>query len=246
MKRLLIPALVALFALLLVASLSSAQTGTILVTVSCTSTPESTTVTNNTTMGITVQSVGSIFQPRAEEPFPRNDQLAPGQSITYESGATASLNRLTDQEIFISSVAEEGVRVQTSAGTVEALCSAGTGSLVLGPAGPTEIEPVISPTATPVVVSPVEVPGATPVVSTGGNIEPVGVEPGAEASPVAAPLPVLTPIGGSAGAVTWARGYPQLAANGCVEYVAQWSDGSYTWVPFSCPPGVTYFKPETP
>ena len=30
---------------------------------------------------------------------------------------------------------------------------------------------------------------------------------------------------------TWFRGYPQRAANGCVEYVAQWSDGSYTSTP---------------
>ncbi len=45
------------------------------------------------------------------------------------------------------------------------------------------------------------------------------------------------------GDLTATRGYPQIAANRCVEYVTQWSDGSYTWVPFECPPGVTYFKP---
>lgn len=45
------------------------------------------------------------------------------------------------------------------------------------------------------------------------------------------------------GTLTASRGYPQLAANGCTEYVTQWSDGSYTWVPFDCPPGVVYVKP---
>jgi hypothetical protein len=39
-------------------------------------------------------------------------------------------------------------------------------------------------------------------------------------------------------------GYPQLAANGCVEYVTAWSDGSFSWVPFSCPPGVSYRKSQ--
>ena len=39
---------------------------------------------------------------------------------------------------------------------------------------------------------------------------------------------------------TWIRGYPQRAANGCVEYVAQWSDGSYTSTPWSCAPGTVF------
>ncbi|MCS6800700.1 MAG: hypothetical protein RMM58_09815 [Chloroflexota bacterium] len=40
------------------------------------------------------------------------------------------------------------------------------------------------------------------------------------------------------------RSYPQLTVNGCVEYVTLWSDGSASWVPVSCPPGVTYFKSQ--
>jgi hypothetical protein len=38
-------------------------------------------------------------------------------------------------------------------------------------------------------------------------------------------------------------GYSQMASNGCIEYVTAWSDGTYTLVPFSCPPGVVYVKP---
>ncbi|HEX2173123.1 MAG TPA: hypothetical protein VHL09_11845 [Dehalococcoidia bacterium] len=38
--------------------------------------------------------------------------------------------------------------------------------------------------------------------------------------------------------VTWVRGYPQEGTSGCVEYVTQWSDGSFTWTPWACPPGV--------
>lgn len=40
------------------------------------------------------------------------------------------------------------------------------------------------------------------------------------------------------------RTYPQVAANGCIEYVTLWSDGSASWVPVSCPPGVSYFKSQ--
>ncbi|GIW06799.1 MAG: hypothetical protein KatS3mg060_1604 [Dehalococcoidia bacterium] len=39
-------------------------------------------------------------------------------------------------------------------------------------------------------------------------------------------------------------GYPQTASNGCVEYVTIWSDGSASWVPVSCPPGVSYLKAQ--
>lgn len=37
---------------------------------------------------------------------------------------------------------------------------------------------------------------------------------------------------------TWARGYPEHGQSGCIEYVAQWSDGTYTSVPWDCVPGV--------
>lgn len=44
-----------------------------------------------------------------------------------------------------------------------------------------------------------------------------------------------SPIG--AQTATWVRGYPQQGASGCVEYVAQWSDGTFTATPWECPPG---------
>ncbi len=47
---------------------------------------------------------------------------------------------------------------------------------------------------------------------------------------------------------TASRGYPQIARNGCTEYVTEWADNrgnkSWTWVPFSCPSGVWYPKPR--
>jgi hypothetical protein len=39
-------------------------------------------------------------------------------------------------------------------------------------------------------------------------------------------------------------GYSQIAANGCTEYVTTWSDGSLSWLPVSCPPGVSYPKSQ--
>jgi hypothetical protein len=40
------------------------------------------------------------------------------------------------------------------------------------------------------------------------------------------------------GVPVWQRTYPQNLEDGCVYLVAQWSDGTYTWVPWSCPAGV--------
>lgn len=36
---------------------------------------------------------------------------------------------------------------------------------------------------------------------------------------------------------TWVRGYPERGQSGCVEYVAQWSDGTFTSTPWDCGPG---------
>jgi hypothetical protein len=46
--------------------------------------------------------------------------------------------------------------------------------------------------------------------------------------------------------VTLVRMYPQHAWNGCLEYVAQWNDGSYTVVPWICPPGVWPVRNDRP
>jgi hypothetical protein len=35
----------------------------------------------------------------------------------------------------------------------------------------------------------------------------------------------------------WVQSYPQRGASGCVEYVARWSDGTYTATLWDCPPG---------
>jgi hypothetical protein len=42
------------------------------------------------------------------------------------------------------------------------------------------------------------------------------------------------------------RAYPQLGPADCTLVVAQWSDGTYTWVPWTCPAGVVALRPGTP
>ncbi len=36
--------------------------------------------------------------------------------------------------------------------------------------------------------------------------------------------------------IVWTRGYPEVGPSGCVDYVAQWSDGTYTATPWDCGP----------
>ena len=53
-------------------------------------------------------------------------------------------------------------------------------------------------------------------------------------------LLMVAPAGiAGAQSATWVRGYPEIGPSGCVDYVAQWSDGTYTSTPWDCGPGRT-------
>ncbi len=88
------------------------------VNVNCTSNPEKTAVTNNTNKPIKIKKVGSIYQPRSNEPFVVNRTLKPDKRITFESGSKANgSNALTRQYIYENDVgSREGARVFTSVG----------------------------------------------------------------------------------------------------------------------------------
>lgn len=87
------------------------------VTVNCTGNPEITRVTNNTRRSISVRAVGSIHQPRSNEPFRVNRTLRGGGAIAFESGYAANQNTLTGQYIYDNEVgSREGARVSTSVG----------------------------------------------------------------------------------------------------------------------------------
>ena len=87
------------------------------VSVACQATPETTRVENNRNRTITIKKVGSIYQPRSNEPFRVNRRLGGGRSITFESGYDANRNVLTRQYIYNNDVgSKEGARVTTASG----------------------------------------------------------------------------------------------------------------------------------
>ena len=87
------------------------------VTVACKATPERTHVKNNRGRAITIKKVGSIYQPRSNEPFRVDRRLGGGNSVTFESGSGAN-NTLTGAFIYNNDVgSKEGARVVTGAGT---------------------------------------------------------------------------------------------------------------------------------
>ncbi len=87
------------------------------VTVKCSAAPETTRVANNTGHRITIKKVGSIYQPRSNEPFSVSRTLRSGQAVVFESGYGANHNTLTRQYIYNNDVgSKEGARVTTASG----------------------------------------------------------------------------------------------------------------------------------
>jgi hypothetical protein len=87
------------------------------VTVACKATPERTHVKNNRNRAITIKKVGSIYQPRSNEPFRVDRRLGGGNSVTFESGSGANNNTLTGAFIYNNDVgSKEGARVVTGSG----------------------------------------------------------------------------------------------------------------------------------
>ena len=88
------------------------------VSVRCDSNPEAVRVTNNSRRAITVRTVGSVYQPRPEEPYRVNRTIKRGKSAVFESAPRADgVNELTGNCIFNSDVGrKEGARVATSVG----------------------------------------------------------------------------------------------------------------------------------
>ena len=84
------------------------------VTLRCYSNPEKVTITNTGTTTFAVKKVGSTYQPYSYEPFSVSKTLAPGQSVTYQTGSAASgANKLTGTYIFNDN-GLDGVKVRTN------------------------------------------------------------------------------------------------------------------------------------
>jgi hypothetical protein len=95
-----------------------AATPALMVTVACNASPETTRVKNNRNRAITIETVGSIYQPYSYEPFRVDRRLGGGNSITFESGSGANNHVLTKSYIYNNDVgSKEGARVVTKSGS---------------------------------------------------------------------------------------------------------------------------------
>ncbi len=101
-----------------------AATPAVSVSVGCDANPETTRVHNNMNHSVRINTVGSIYQPRSNEPFHASRILGAGKAITFETGYAANHNTLTRQYIYNSDVgSKEGARIGTSAGTFVDRCN---------------------------------------------------------------------------------------------------------------------------
>ena len=101
-----------------------AATPAVSVSVGCDGNPETTRVHNNANHSVKIRSVGSVYQPRSNEPFHVSRNLGAGKAITFETGYAANSNTLTRQYIYNSDVgSKEGARVATSVGTFVDRCN---------------------------------------------------------------------------------------------------------------------------
>jgi hypothetical protein len=96
------------------------------VTINCTSNPETIKVTNKTSKAFTVTSVGSLYQPRAGEPYAVSVKINAGSSATFKAGPAATGTRvLTHQYIFSNTAGHaEGAKVVTTVGNTTRHCPA--------------------------------------------------------------------------------------------------------------------------
>ncbi len=127
----------------------SLQQEQIVLSVGCALSPERTKIVNETnrTLDLSTFTLGSIYQPRANEPFRLSGTLAPGAGVTFETGTGAAENPLTNQEIYANGVAGEGARLTTPFGRLDVLCSATIGSLPFtGASVPPPVPPPSPPT----------------------------------------------------------------------------------------------------
>ena len=100
-----------------------AATPAVTVWVGCYTNPEYTRVKNNKTTGIYIKQVTSIYKPYSPEPFSMNRWLGAGKTVTFQTGAAASTNKLTLKYIYNNSVGtQEGAKIVTSVGTFYDRC----------------------------------------------------------------------------------------------------------------------------
>ena len=130
----------------------------IVVTVACQGRPELTTIRNTSPMPVALRTLSSLYRPYdGVEPFALDVTLAPGQTVTYQTGSGASgAGRLYGQPIYNDEEATaEGVRVETSVGTFVQTCGE--------PATPAASPAMATPALPNPLATPIEETMSTPV-----------------------------------------------------------------------------------
>lgn len=94
--------------------------GDVTVDLDCEADPETTTVTNNGAVPITVQSIN----PTGGRSIERDDVIEPGESVTYESGDEANGRFALGDELYADNDREAGVELSTTGGDFDAFCFA--------------------------------------------------------------------------------------------------------------------------
>lgn len=163
---------------------AGAQSVPVQITVNCAGSPETTTVRNATAGTIYVQSIGSLTDQRAGEPYSTNGQpISAGQSFTWQSGRGASGTVLTGSNIYDNDDPRDGALVNTSVGTFTQTCGGVTGGPTSVPATATPVRATSTPvraTATPIQAT------ATPIRSTSTPVRATATPIRATATPVRA------------------------------------------------------------
>ena len=133
--------LTATFAVLTLARVEGAalSSESVALAVECNATPETTTISNNTSLEITLVSITSLIEPRFREPFGVNLQLASGETITFITGSAARQPALTTAFIYADDDPSEGAEVVTNVGTLHTLCSPGRATIRLSRPSPSPV-----------------------------------------------------------------------------------------------------------
>ncbi len=121
--------------------------GSITLAVACSTVPESTTISNNTDAALDLSqfTLASIDDPQQEQIFPLTGILAPGASISFQSGAGASGSVLTTAYIYDNENASEGATLTTPFGVLTVLCTQGTNTLPIQTTGGASPSPSPAP-----------------------------------------------------------------------------------------------------
>lgn len=180
---------------------AGAIAGTIRLSISCATNPETTTLTNNTdtTLNLAGFAFSTLVNPRQGiEPISFSGTLAPQASATISTGSNAPAGSRTQQSIYNNEAGGEGARLATPYGNLTVLCSAGSGEL-------TVTDTTITTTPTTVTTTPTT--GGTTTTTAMTTTRTTTTTRAVTTTTTAAPMPGLPNTGGGG---TAGGGTPEL------------------------------------